>query len=167
MPVFISYQSEDRSAATEVRERLEGHHGIPCWMDVFSTSYSPKTITQDVLRNINKCTHLIALFGENTRVSWWVPYEVGVAEQAKRAITSFAEYSNENLPEYLMHWPILRNKDAVDEFAKLYKERKLEVESVNFSGDLIKKSNASTALRGAKTVTSKQFQKDLKYLLGQ
>lgn len=66
------------------------------------------------------CTHLLALVTDNTKGSWWVPFEVGVARRAPRAISTFTNLLR-GLPEYLTEWPVLRGETAIDKFAAAYK----------------------------------------------
>ena len=50
-----------------------------------------------------------------------MPFEVGVARQAPRIITSYTDLQQGELPEYLREWPVLRGENAVDIFAAHYK----------------------------------------------
>jgi hypothetical protein len=80
-------------------------------------------VTALIVQRLNDCTNLLALITPNTRGSWWVPFEVGVARQAPRAITSFSNLPQSELPEFLTEWPVLRGTDAVDTFAYYYRQQ--------------------------------------------
>jgi hypothetical protein len=78
---------------------------------------------------------LLAVVTENTKGSWWVPFEIGTAREMPRVISSFtplpdrSSYSwQETLPEYLLEWPRLRSDSDIDVFAREYKRQSLLLE---------------------------------------
>ena len=161
MPVFISHRSADDRIAKDVAYRLKNIHGITCYLDDIDDRLrrvSPQELTKILVDMVNKCTNLLAVVTENTTGSWWVPYEIGVAKQAPRVITSMTNLSDASLPEYLMEWPRLRGNAAVDTFARLYKLQQRElVEKM-----LEKRANASGQL-----LSATNFEQQLKRQLGQ
>ena len=165
MPVFISHRTADKELATQIYNRLKFHHRIDCWLDSVNATSNPATITQQILKGINDCTHLLAVITRNTDGSWWVPYEVGVAEQGDRAITTFSQYPRLHLPEYLWHWPVLSTDDAIDRFAAIYKQEKLLVENVRGEGR-VKAANQNFSY-GSSSATAQTFHSALKRSLGQ
>ena len=46
---------------------------------------------------------------EETRYSWWVPFEIGMATQKDLPTVSYLQ-SGVELPDYLAYWPRLRNE---------------------------------------------------------
>jgi hypothetical protein len=121
MPVFISHRTADDAIAKKVHDRLTTHHGIKCYLDDLDRQTTTANITALIVRRVKECTNLLALVTPNTRGSWWVPFEVGVAREAPRIITSFTNLVQSELPEYLKEWPVLRGDSAVDTFARYYK----------------------------------------------
>jgi len=133
MPVFISHRSADNAIALEVYNRLVYYHRITCYLDdLDKEAGNSKNITKHILNRLNSCTHLIAIMTENTKGSWWVPFEIGVARRAPRVISSFTYLYDCDLPEYLKEWPVLRGQSAVDTFACFYKEGKSLLESQRY-----------------------------------
>lgn len=126
MPVFLSHRTVDDRIAQSVAHRLKSHHDINCYVDDFdkeaNTARGTNRITTLIVSRLNMCTHLLALVTENTKGSWWVPFEIGVARRAPRAISTFTNLSY-GLPEYLTEWPVLRGESAVDKFAAAYKSQ--------------------------------------------
>lgn len=127
MPVFISHRTTDDKIAQAVANRLKYTHGISVWIDDFdkeAQSYKggERNITNLILKRLGDCTNLLAIVTANTTGSWWVPFEVGVARQAPRVITTFTNLVS-GLPEYLTEWPVLRGEEAIDQFANLYKKQ--------------------------------------------
>ena len=65
----------------------------------------------------------MAVVSGNTQKSWWVPFEIGVASELERRITSF-ELSKTDIPDFLGKWPIIKNQKELDLFIKFYKKDK-------------------------------------------
>jgi hypothetical protein len=168
MPVFISHRTADDSLAKEIYNRLTQVHGINCFIDDFMPSTTPEKVTSVILENLNRCTHLMAVLTDNTEGSWWVPYEIGVAEQASRAITSYSNMGCAKLPEYLWHWPVLKGPTGIDRFAAVYHLEAFSTSQI-LAGGLVKESasNENFSSRGTSTSSAKSFEKSLKNALGQ
>lgn len=161
MPVFISHRTADNAIATQVANRLKIYHGIECYIDDLDREAQglsgTKAITSLIVKRLTSCTNLLAIVTKNTSGSWWVPFEVGVARQAPRVISTFTDlYSG--LPEYLEEWPILRGEGAIDMFARLYKEQK-----VVLNERIIRKSVSEAD----QIATVDSFHRSLKASLGQ
>lgn len=121
MPVFISHRTQDDLIAQVVYDRLK-RQGITCYLDhVDPNANSTNRITQVILEALEKSTHLLAVITDNTRLSWWVPFEIGVAQHGARRITSLSK-TTQSLPEYLHEWPVLIGDKAIDVFADAYKK---------------------------------------------
>ncbi len=125
MPVFISHRTADNAIALQVALRLRTKHGITVYIDDIDQevkkAQGTAAITALLVRRINACTNLLAIVSQNTQGSWWVPFEIGVARQSPRAITTMTNQTDETLPKFLLEWPRLRGDTAVDVFAQLYK----------------------------------------------
>ena len=124
MPVFISHRTADDRVARTVAQRLENRHDIRGYVDDCdkdaNAARGTSRITTLIVSRLNMCTHLLALVTDNTKGSWWVPFEIGVARRAPRAISTFTNLTY-GLPEYLTEWPVLRGESAIDKFAAAYK----------------------------------------------
>ena len=158
MPVFISHRTADDALARAVHDRLVRQHGILCYIDDLDRQTNAKNITSLIVSRVKQCTNLLVLVTPNTQGSWWVPFEVGVAREAPRVITSFTNLLQSQLPEYLTEWPVLRGESAVDTFAEFYKKRSM----------LVKRAiaeNRTTASPGLTEV--EEFHKQLKAALRQ
>jgi hypothetical protein len=120
MPVFISHRTADDAKAQALAQRLNTKHHIKCYLDHFDPeAKTTREITNLIVGRINLCTHLMALITNATVGSWWVPFEIGVARQGDRRITSF-DASTVILPEFLTEWPVMTTEAHVDLFAEAY-----------------------------------------------
>lgn len=161
MPVFISHRTADDTLARGIYYRLQQVHGIKCYIDDVdraARAADEKAITSLIVSRLVACTNLLAIMTENTRGSWWVPFEIGVARQAPRMITTFTNLQRPGLPEYLTEWPVLRGDQAVDTFARHYKQQQVTAQRV-----LLDQRGASASASGI----PETFHRDLKSALGQ
>lgn len=130
MPVFISHRTQDDEIARKVFYYLYYHHDIKCYIDDFDedaeVAREEDRITDRILDQLERCTHLLALVTKNTEGSWWVPFEIGVARRAPRVISTFTNLYYWNLPEYLKEWPVLRGENELDKYARIYRDYKTE-----------------------------------------
>lgn len=134
MSIFISHTTKDDELAKRVYRRLKDNHGIPCYIDdidqELASQRGSKNLTPLLVERLRKCDTLLAVVTENTKGSWWVPFEIGTAREMPRAITSYTTlqdeksiYYSESLPEYLLEWPRLKTNRDIDIFAIEYKNK--------------------------------------------
>ena len=120
MPVFISHRTADDDKAQALAYRLYTKHSIKCYVDHFDPeARTTREITDIIVGRINICTHLMALVTNATVGSWWVPFEIGVARQGDRRITTY-DASTVKLPEFLTEWPVMTTEAHLDLFAEAY-----------------------------------------------
>jgi len=128
MPVFISHRTADDIIAQGVASRLRLHHNIKVYIDDIDIelrrTQGTSAITSLLIQRLNACTNLLAIVTQNTTGSWWAPFEIDIARQAPRVITSMTNLTDASLPEYLLEWPRLRGDAAIDTFAQLYKDQR-------------------------------------------
>ncbi len=59
----------------------------------------------------------MALISDNTKESWWVPYEIGYAKHAEKKIASLRLKKNlDGFPDYLKIEPCLDNVDDLKQY---------------------------------------------------
>jgi hypothetical protein len=158
VPVFISHRTVDDVLARHVYDRLSRVHQIVCYLDDLDRQTQTTAITSLIVSRIRECTNLLALMTPNTKGSWWVPFEVGVAREAPRIITSFTNLPQHDLPEYLTEWPVLRGDGAIDKFAEHYKRGAQRVRQAL----LERRTNVLDGIEGVD-----EFHRQLKAALGQ
>lgn len=155
MPVFISHRTVDNAKAYGIA-RVFRQHDIPYYLDDFDPDLQSTTRVTEVLVNaINRCTHLMALVTTSTRFSWWVPFEIGIAHQAPRRISTY-NWGDEDLPDYLEDWPILRSELDLQLFCHLYKQDASTISST------LSEKRARASIQ-----SPHEFHQQLKSVLGQ
>jgi len=105
-----------------VAKSFEVVHKIEFYLDVIDLNIEEGERLGDYIREqLGGCTHLLAVISENTKSSWWVPWEIGIATEKEQPIATFA-MGNEALPEYLRKWPYLRTMGELDAYAEVCKQ---------------------------------------------
>lgn len=118
MKVFVSHKQEDSAAAARVAERLRANRA-DVYLDVIDTSKPHGEDLTDYLREkLAQCSHLMAVVSEVTKLSWWVPWEIGVATERRYPLATFGAGHCE-LPDYLRKWPYLRSDSDIDTFVRV------------------------------------------------
>jgi hypothetical protein len=121
MKVFISHKDSDAATAQQIGQVLY-RNGIPYYLDVLNhlTELDAKRLTNNIRQELNKCSHLITVLSEATKLSWWVPFEIGMAAQKDVPVVNFL-LEGITLPEYLAYWPRLRRISDLDKFISAVK----------------------------------------------
>ncbi len=133
-------------------------HFIESYLDIIDplASEAGDTLGEHVRQQLGICTQLMAVVSPNTRESWWVPWEIGIATEKEYPIATYAaEYCE--LPTYLKKWPYLRSETDLDTYARISKATE--------SDRAIKQSYLGEA--AARTRTTREFHQSLKRALGQ
>lgn len=121
MKVFISHKKEDAIPALALKEEFR-KKGVDTYLDLLDSSIisDGKKLTDHIKNNLNSCTDIVVVMSENTRSSWWVPFEIGMSAQADMPTASYLK-SEVELPSYLSYWPRLRSLADVDKYVSTRK----------------------------------------------
>jgi hypothetical protein len=122
MKVFISHQRADSLLAGNVAQRLKTYHQIDSYLDLIDpeASKTGDKLGEHLREQLGLCTQLLAVVSQNTKTSWWVPWEIGISTEKDQPIATYAG-DNTTLPEYLRKWPYLRTHAELDEYARVSK----------------------------------------------
>lgn len=158
MKIFVSHQRADASLAASIAVRLKQFHGIETYLDLFDPDASAVgDVLGDYIRNqLGSCTHLLAVVSANTRGSWWVPWEIGIATEKEQPISTYAG-GQADLPVYLKKWPYLLSLTDLDQYAAAAKSAQQSY--------AMKKRTLVEAL--AKRNSTNEFYRDLRARLRQ
>ena len=120
--VFISHKKEDEQAAIDIGNFLMEVVGVNIYLDIWDEDLQAATKTEndrlvvDSIKEGLECsTHLLCLISDKTRLSWWVPYEIGIADNKNISIASLKLKSINDIPSFLKIHPAFYN---IDEFVQ-------------------------------------------------
>lgn len=118
--VFISHKKEDKDKAREVAEFLlrlsvdiyfdENDKILAAARDLNDAEQMVKCIED----GLNRCTHLLGVITQNTKGSWWVPYEIGGATGRHRECAHLITGEVTELPLYVSVAKILPDVESLE-----------------------------------------------------
>ncbi len=119
MKIFISHKKEDEVTALTVQKTLT-NADVDAYLDVLDNSIADngEKLTKHIREKLRECTDVIVILSSNTKKSWWVPFEIGMATEKDMPIANYL-ISHEVLPEYLEYWPRLRNQQDVLKYVEI------------------------------------------------
>lgn len=86
--VFISYRSSDRDVALKLAATFDDA-GLDYYIDVAdaglqaaSAAGDSMAVVKAIEEGVRRSTHLIGIVTEETKESWWVPFEIGTSRAA-------------------------------------------------------------------------------------
>ena len=123
--VFISHKKEDETAAKSVGDYLMKQVGVDIYLDLYDVELkeavsveNDKKIVASIKRGIETSTHLLCLVSDRTKLSWWVPYEIGVAGEHGKKIATLKLKGIEDIPSFLKTEPVLNTTQAFFNYTK-------------------------------------------------
>ena len=122
--VFVSHTTNDDSLAEEVAECIRSFE-LTAWVD--SDFMAPKDdgprMASKIKRVIGRSFCLLAVVTSATSKSWWVPFEIGVASDKNRFLSTYGDPSV-TLPSFLAAWPRVRNHTELHSWCEDIKQKK-------------------------------------------
>lgn len=119
MKIFISHKKEDEVTALTVQKTLI-NASVDAYLDVLDNTIADdgEKLTKHIREKLRECTDVIVILSNNTKKSWWVPFEIGMATEKDMPIANYL-ISYEILPEYLEYWPRLKNQQDVLKYVEV------------------------------------------------
>ena len=128
--VFISHKKEDQHIAIALGEFLTSHLEVDIYLDAFDPELAEAVsvendskIVATVKKGLSLSTILLCIVSEKTRLSWWVPYEIGIADSLKIKIASIRTKNLDDFPSFLKTKETINNLAELVEF--IIKSKKL------------------------------------------
>lgn len=121
MKIFISHKKEDGEIARSIYSKLNKLY-IDSYLDLLDDSITGdgKELTDHIKLHLRQCTDIIVVLSQKTKLSWWVPFEVGMSAQVEMPTACFLS-ENINLPSYLSYWPRLKNDHDISQYVSVRK----------------------------------------------
>ncbi len=116
--VFISHKKEDEDAAVAIGAYLTDVVGVNIYLDTKDcvleeavSSRNDQLIVDSIKRGLVYSSDLLCLISDKTKLSWWVPYEIGFADKQKIDIAVLKLKNVDDIPSYLKIKKVLLNKE--------------------------------------------------------
>lgn len=146
MKVFISHKSEDMELADECANILK-EKGFDIYLDKYDPYINEsQDRAKRIEAKIELSTDLLVIITENTKSSWWVPFEIGLSTANDIRIVSLVCKNAPELPSFIRKWPIIDTVQKWEIYLKQLEKDKnqlltesrnlrksMGLESVNFS----------------------------------
>ena len=155
--VFISHKLEDAGLAKLISDRLQNIHSIGTYLDLLDPTIgrNGEELAQYVRKKLASCTQLLAVISPLTKDSWWVPWEIGVASEKDYPLATYG--GTATLPDFLKRWPVLRNEQHLDAYARASK-------GADSNRVLLERTVTASAARKS---TTQDFYRSLRNQIGQ
>lgn len=134
--VFISYSRRDKDNARKVVKMVEDL-GINVYFDendealqLADEQKDHEKVVECIENGISHSTALLGIITENTKDSWWVPYEIGSATGHAKPHAHLITKEVDILPSYIQASTILPSVEALD--AWLTKHAKSNLSKLEF-----------------------------------
>lgn len=121
--IFISHKKEDEAIALKIGDFLMNEIDVDIYLDINDCDLKESLILKDNKKIVDsikiglECsTHLLCLVSDKTRLSWWVPYEIGYADKKNIDIATLKLSSTDDIPEYLKINKTIYNKEQFAEY---------------------------------------------------
>mgnify|MGYP003303447278 CR=1 FL=1 len=79
-----------------------------------------KLIVESVKKGLKYSTHLLCLISDKTRLSWWVPYEIGIADNKNLNIATLKLNTTDDIPSFLKIHPYFYGTEDFIKYAVSY-----------------------------------------------
>lgn len=106
--VFLSHKKEDQEIAKELGEFLEKKLDVDIYLDIYDPVLQEAVsvdndakIVDSVKTGLEKSDILLCIVSDKTKLSWWVPYEVGIADHSGLKIASIRTKNINDFPSFL------------------------------------------------------------------
>jgi hypothetical protein len=121
--IFLSHISVDKTAVQAIANYIMNNADIDVYLDIHDDALQravdrgdSKEITVLIERGIDSSSHAMCLISEETRRSWWVPYELGYAKKSGKEISSLKLKGSVELPDFLKIGALIHGTKSLNEY---------------------------------------------------
>ena len=121
--VFISHKNEDQHIAIELGEFLMKTMNVDIYLDIYDLELQEAVsvdndakIVESIVEGLKISDILLCVISDKTKLSWWVPYEIGMADNLGIRIASIKTKEIDEFPSFLKTKKTLNNISDVVEF---------------------------------------------------
>ena len=115
--VFLPYQNSDQTTALRLAAYLDScgrHVFIDVWDDTLVPGDRRSDIDGALITAIGNADTLMIVVSDQTQLSWWVPWEIGVSTPYQKPRAMYKPRARQQLPTYLKKLPRLDNASSAN-----------------------------------------------------
>ena len=122
--VFVSHTTRDDALAEEVAKSIRSL-GLTVWVDSdnLPTNHDGPGMASKIQGAISRSYCLLAIVTNATKASWWVPFEIGVAWDKRKYLSTYGA-PQVPLPSFLVAWPHVNDREELRSWCEDIKRKK-------------------------------------------
>lgn len=120
--IFLSHISIDKSTALAIGEYIKTA-GFNIYLDIYDDKLQQALedensveVTQCIEKGIDIATHMICLVSDETKQSWWVPYEIGYGKRKGIDISTLFLKNVGYIPDFLKITKKIEDKEFLTKY---------------------------------------------------
>lgn len=120
--IFLSHKSEDKTAVKDIAKYIADAE-IDYYLDEEDPELQKavshkdhRKITEFIELGINNSTHVLTLISEETKKSWWVPFEIGFGKKGEKDLALLPLKDVSYVPPFLAIVPKLNGIKGLNEY---------------------------------------------------
>ncbi|WP_432694333.1 toll/interleukin-1 receptor domain-containing protein [Priestia aryabhattai] len=105
--IFLSHITSNKEAVIKIGEYIT-NAGFYIYLDIYDTDLQrgvenrdDHAITECIEKGINNSTDMLCIVSEETKNSWWVPYEIGYGKKCENSISTLLLKDVTHIPSFL------------------------------------------------------------------
>ena len=122
--VFVSHTTKDDALAEMVAKCIRSC-GLTAWVDsdYLAAKHDGPGMASKIQGVIQRSYCLLAVVTNATSASWWVPFEIGVAWDRDRYLSTYGD-PRVTLPSFLATWPHVKDHERLRSWCEEVKQKK-------------------------------------------
>ena len=112
--VFLSYRHRDQEVALRLAGELD-KADLDVFIDYYDGTLGPSDthLERDLVSAIRNSDTMVVIVSDETRMSWWVPWEIGVSTPYGKPRAIYTRGLTESLPTYLSNLRQFKSPELV------------------------------------------------------
>ncbi|PEC41861.1 hypothetical protein CON11_26410 [Priestia megaterium] len=122
--IFLSHVEEDKEHVIKIGDYIL-QSGFNIYLDIYDPELQSaasrgnhEAITKCLENGIKNSTHMLCIVSEETKNSWWVPYEIGYGKSSSNDLATLflKDFDLEDIPSYLFVAPMLQGIKSLNAY---------------------------------------------------
>lgn len=130
--VFLSHISSNKDAVIEIGNYIT-NAGFYIYLDIYDSELqrgiehrNDHAITHCIEKGIENSTDMLCIVSEETKDSWWVPYEIGYGRKSQNSVSTLLLKDITYIPSFLKISNLLEGTKSLNEYLLWLSNKNLE-----------------------------------------